>query len=126
MGEQVHEAQTQDPHMPDMVPTHLLLLYYASDRGMGWHRDDDENDGIGDEPVVSLSVGDSCNFAIRHDPWDEARVVRLDSGDAILFGGPCRHILHAVTAVHVRTAPSGMPAPGRFNLTYRSAPNILG
>lgn len=115
-----------DPRMPAMIPTHLLLLYYKASSGIGWHRDDSENDGIGEEPVVSFSIGDSCDFAVRHEPSDEARVLRLDSGDVLLFGGPCRRILHTVTAVHCDTGPSGLPAKGRFNFTFRSAPNILG
>jgi hypothetical protein len=39
-----------------MEPTHLLLLYYTSTDGMGWHRDSDKNDGDNDQPIVSISL----------------------------------------------------------------------
>lgn len=41
----VNCAQRVDGKMPSMDPTHLLLLYYASDDGMEWHSDSDVNDG---------------------------------------------------------------------------------
>jgi alkylated DNA repair dioxygenase AlkB len=56
-----------DPAMPDMDPTHLLTLYYAKERKMGWHRDEGSNDGKSEQPVVSLSVGNTCEFHVKHD-----------------------------------------------------------
>ena len=45
--------------------THLLLLYYALPNRLGWHRDDGANDGASSQPVVSLSLGQSCDFLVR-------------------------------------------------------------
>jgi len=53
----VKKAQSQDQRMPDMQPTHLLLLYYATHDGMYMHKDSDPNDGDNDHPIVSLSIG---------------------------------------------------------------------
>jgi alkylated DNA repair dioxygenase AlkB len=49
--------------------------------------------------------------------------VRLNSGDVLVFGGPARLMLHAVTKIHPRTAPRGlkMPQAGRLNLTFRQS-----
>jgi alkylated DNA repair protein (DNA oxidative demethylase) len=49
-------------------------------------------------PVVSLSVGDSCVFRFgnterRSRPWCD---VVLESGDAVVFGGPSRFAFHVV------------------------------
>jgi len=38
--------------MPAMQATHLLLLYYAKNNRLGWHRDDGKNDGASVLPVV--------------------------------------------------------------------------
>lgn len=73
--------------MPEMDPTHALMLFYTSDRGMGFHRDEGDNDGKGDEPVVSISLGNTSEFAVKHSRHEPARTVMLESGDAILFGG---------------------------------------
>jgi len=35
-------AMKHDSRMPMTTPTHLLLLYYASEDGMYWHRDSDK------------------------------------------------------------------------------------
>merc|ERR1719291_792041 len=59
---QVQRATLADPAMPAMQPTHLLMLKYSSERGIGFHRDNSENDGAGDFPVVSLSIGNSATF----------------------------------------------------------------
>jgi alkylated DNA repair dioxygenase AlkB len=112
-------------------PTHLLFLKYKTAKGMGFHDDDGENDGAGLNPVVSLSVGNSCDFAVKSSKNDTAKVqtIRLDSGDIIIFGGPCRYILHAVRKVHAGTAPPGVSSVVgncRLNLTFRHAPEILG
>ena len=118
--------------------THLLMLFYAKlERGLGWHRDDGQSDGRDLSPVVSLSLGASCSFRMKHGPNDPETVVELDSGDAILFGGPARHIMHCVTDLQKGTCPShlhdvvrgrvpGDPAEWRLNLTWRHAPELRG
>ena len=112
--------------------THLLMLFYANlERGLGWHRDNGRSDGQDLTPVVSLSLGAACSFRMKHGPNDPETVVQLESGDAILFGGPARHVMHCVTDLRKGTCPAhlqnragpraGEPAEWRLNLTWRGA-----
>ena len=119
--------------------THVLLLWYARlERGLGWHRDDGKWDGASLAPVVSLSLGCSCDFSLKANPSDAPVVARLDSGDAILFGGPARSVMHAVANITPGTCPPALAAAAlgrvetarggefRLNLTWRHAPEIAG
>ena len=142
-------ARTADAAMPAMDPTHLLLLLYAKGKKLGWHRDDGGIDGRSLQPVVSLSLGNACDFWLKDQPKDEPIRVRLESGDLILFGGPARHIMHTVHAIYPGTAPKNLlarhaeltaklaPCPAfasstsdaegfRVNLTFRHAPELQG
>merc|ERR1712226_1285294 len=114
--------------MPRHEASHLLLLYYMQGGTLGFHRDEQANDGTGQEPVVNLTLGGDIDFAFRHHHADVARVVTLRSGDVILFGGPCRKILHAVVAT--RGVPDNVLPPaagnGRLSFTLRHAPEVLG
>ena len=113
--------------------THLLMLFYANlARGLGWHRDNGRSDGQDLTPVVSLSLGAACSFRMKHGPNDAETVVQLESGDAILFGGPARHVMHCVTDLQKGTCPAhlrdlvrgrvpGDPAEWRLNLTWCGA-----
>ena len=48
------------------------------------------------------------------------QVVRLDSGDVLLFGGPARMLYHGVVKVHANHRPKELVMiPGRLNLTFR-------
>lgn len=101
--------------------------------------------------MVSISLGNSCDFLYRQDAKEAARKIVLQSGDILLFGGCSRHMLHTVPVVHLRTCPpplqelhlsalaaehegegegacSLIPAPScfRINLTFRHAPELLG
>jgi alkylated DNA repair dioxygenase AlkB len=76
-------------------------------------------------PVVSFSIGDAADFAYGPSrDEDRCRVVRLESGDVLVFGGAARMVYHAVRAVHAGTAPPELVLrtnlrPGRLNLTFR-------
>ena len=82
-------------------------------------------------PVVSLSLGDAADFV--HGPSrDEAccSMLRLESGDALVFGGAARMAFHGVPRIHAGTAPPELLAatglrPGRLNLTFRPRPEGL-
>ena len=56
-------------------------------------------------PVVSVSLGNTCQFWLRHKNSDQPIRLHLESGDIILFGGPCRHILHTVKTVLPNSCP---------------------
>ncbi len=76
-------------------------------------------------PVVSFSIGDAADFAFGPSRDEgRCRVLRLESGDVLMFGGASRMIFHAVRAVHAGTAPAELLQrtnlrPGRLNLTFR-------
>jgi DNA oxidative demethylase len=99
-----------------------ILNYYDADGRMGLHQDKDESErslaaGI---PVVSISLGDAARFLLggtrRRDP---VNAVRLDSGDAFVFGGPARLRYHGVSRILPGTSPPELNLAGRFNLTFR-------
>ena len=122
----IQAAQSRDSKLPDMNPTHLLLLYYATQDGMYWHKDSDPNDGDNDHPIVSISIGNSCSFGYKLMGRAE-EYITLESGDILVWGGPNRMLLHCVESVQANTCPSYLPIDNvRLNFTYRDAPNVIG
>jgi DNA oxidative demethylase len=70
-------------------PDPALANFYSEGARLGMHQDKDERVN---EPVVSLSVGDTCRFRFgnprdRNKPYTD---IDLASGDAFVFGGPYR------------------------------------
>ncbi len=53
---------------------------------MYWHKDSDPNDGNNDHPIVSITIGNSCDFGIKLVGKKE-EILRLDSGDVVIWGG---------------------------------------
>jgi DNA alkylation damage repair protein AlkB len=103
-------------------PDICLINRYPEGGRLGLHQDKDERPetieaGI---PVVSISLGDTAEFLIggtrRKDP---VKIVLLESGDAIVFGGPSRLRYHGVSGIVAATAPAELAIQGRFNLTFR-------
>lgn len=95
-----------------------LINFYDGDARMGMHRDSDEKT---DDPVVSLSLGDTCvfrfgNTGTRARPYTD---VELRSGDLFVFGGPSRLAYHGVPKVYPGTAPLELGLAGRLNITLR-------
>ncbi|WP_327715381.1 alpha-ketoglutarate-dependent dioxygenase AlkB [Streptomyces sp. NBC_00490] len=95
-----------------------LINFYDGDARMGMHRDSDE---MADDPVVSLSLGDTCVFRFgntqtRTKPYTD---VELRSGDLFVFGGPSRLAYHGVPKVYPGTAPPELGLAGRLNITLR-------
>ncbi|MFC5218445.1 alpha-ketoglutarate-dependent dioxygenase AlkB family protein [Streptomyces coerulescens] len=95
-----------------------LINFYDADARMGMHRDSDEKSP---EPVVSLSLGDTCVFRVgntetRTRPYTD---VELRSGDLFVFGGPARLAYHGVPKVQPGTAPPELGLTGRLNVTLR-------
>ncbi|WP_405641093.1 alpha-ketoglutarate-dependent dioxygenase AlkB family protein [Streptomyces sp. NBC_00019] len=95
-----------------------LINFYEGDARMGMHRDSDET---ADDPVVSLSLGDTCVFRFgnthtRTKPYTD---VELRSGDLFVFGGPSRLAYHGVPKVYPGTAPPELGLAGRLNITLR-------
>ena len=99
-----------------------ILNYYDAEGRMGLHQDKDESPqslaaGV---PVVSISLGDTARFLFgglrRRDPVE---ALRLESGDAFVFGGPARLRYHGVSRILRATAPPELGLTGRYNLTFR-------
>ncbi len=98
-------------------PEACLVNVYDAKARMGLHQDRDE--GELSAPIVSLSLGDPALFRIGGLTRDApTRSFRLESGDAVTFGGPARLVFHGVD----RIIPNGstlLPDGGRINLTLR-------
>jgi len=101
------------PHPPEAC----LINFYGPAAKMGLHQDRDEADFTA--PVVSLSLGDSCLFRVggarRGDPTSS---FRLNSGDAVVLGGPARLAFHGVDRIYPGTSTL-LAEGGRVNLTMR-------
>ncbi len=101
------------------VPDTALVNYYDARARMGMHQDKDERS---DQPVVSLSIGDTCTFrfgntAGRGRPYTD---IELLSGDLFVFGGPTRFAFHGVPRVRPGTGdPATGLHEGRLNITLR-------
>jgi alkylated DNA repair protein (DNA oxidative demethylase) len=100
-------------------PDTALINFYDDGARMGMHQDKDEHSA---EPVVSLSIGNSCLFRFgnsenRGRPYHD---VELCSGDLFVFGGATRFAFHGVPKVYPGTADSrtGL-STGRLNITLR-------
>jgi alkylated DNA repair protein (DNA oxidative demethylase) len=103
---------------PDAPPPEACLInLYDAGAKMGLLQDRDEQDLAA--PVVSLSLGDTALFRIGGvERGGRTRSLRLQSGDAIVFGGPARLIFHGVDRV-MPGSSSLLPEGGRINLTMR-------
>ena len=124
-------ARHASPSIPEIKPPFCLVNYYTHGGRLGLHQDNSERSRHRGSPIVSVSIGDSCEFAYSAaDPHSsEAAVenavgrqqsVRLDSGDVIVFGGPSRMLYHGVTKIHANRRPKDLDMiPGRLNLTFR-------
>lgn len=115
----VAEAYGRGPAASAYTPDTALVNFYGPTARMGMHQDKDE---VSREPVVSLSVGDSCLFRFgntegRTKPYGD---LTLASGDLFVFGGPSRLAFHGVMKTYPGTAPAGCGMEsGRINLTLR-------
>jgi alkylated DNA repair protein (DNA oxidative demethylase) len=115
---QIWSSATHYPAPPECC---LVNLYRGTAR-MGLHQDRDEQ--ALDAPVLSVSLGDSALFRIggatRRCP---TKSLKLESGDALTFGGLARLAYHGVDRVLAGT--SGLLAGGgRINLTLRRVRNV--
>lgn len=103
----------------------VVNFYGARSSGMGWHIDADSDpphvsaEEAQGSAVVSLSIGDACNFCYRGSAGPGGEV-RLESGDVLVFGGPSRSVEHRVAGIHHGCRPKELQMPrGRINITFR-------
>jgi alkylated DNA repair protein (DNA oxidative demethylase) len=101
------------PHPPEAC---LINLSDATAK-MGLHQDRDEDDL--NAPVLSLSLGDTAVFRVGGTSRGGRTVsLKLQSGDALSFGGPARLALHGIDRIIAGTSTL-LPQGGRINLTLR-------
>lgn len=95
----------------DFAPDACLVNRYVLGARMGLHQDKNERDYS--QPIVSVSIGASCNFQLgglrRSDP---VKSLVLHDGDVVVWGGGARLVFHGVRPVN-----AGL----RHNLTFRKA-----
>ncbi len=103
---------------PDAPPPEACLInLYDVNARMGLHQDRDEQELAA--PVVSLSLGDSALFRLGGpERGGPTRSLRLQSGDAIAFGGPARLAFHGIDRI-VAGSSTLLAGGGRINLTMR-------
>lgn len=97
-----------------------ILNWYDLDASLGWHRDLAERDHT--LPIVTISLGDDCSWAVRLDEQSPIHRCTLESGAVTLLEGPTRLALHTVE----RIIPSPLLSPlhttrGRVSITLRVA-----
>lgn len=98
-------------------PEACLLNLYRDGARMGLHRDQDE--AALDAPVLSISLGDHALFRFgTARARASTRTLALESGDALVFGGPARLMFHGIDRVYGGTNAL-IPGGGRINLTLR-------
>ncbi|RLN87156.1 hypothetical protein BBJ28_00023667 [Nothophytophthora sp. Chile5] len=107
------------------TPDICVVNFYKKAGRNGMHIDKDESAeamAMG-SPVISFSIGCAAEFAyIDHypEPHEAVPIVRLESGDVLVFGGPSRNVVHALTRVYSGTQPDWLHMrAGRLNLTFR-------
>ncbi len=99
------------------LPEACLINVYGATAKMGLHQDRDEEE-LG-APVVSLSLGDAALFRLGGvERSARTRSLRLQSGDAITFGGPARLVFHGIDRI-IPGSSSLLSEGGRINLTLR-------
>lgn len=98
-------------------PEACLVNHYVAGARMGLHQDRDEE--ALDAPVVSISLGDTGVFRFGGvERGGPTRSVRLESGDALVLGGPSRLVHHGVDRI-LPGSSTLSPHGGRINLTLR-------
>jgi alkylated DNA repair protein (DNA oxidative demethylase) len=100
------------------APDACLINRYEPGARMSLHQDKDEHDFAA--PIVSISLGLPAVFLFGGARRGDTPLrVRLEHGDAVVFGGPSRLRYHGVLPLK----DGDHPATGRqrFNLTFRKA-----
>lgn len=98
-------------------PEACLINFYESTARMGLHQDRDEQDF--EAPVLSLSLGETAVFRVGGTTRGDKTVsLKLQSGDALSFGGPARLAFHGIDRV-IAGSSTLLPQGGRINLTLR-------
>jgi DNA oxidative demethylase len=97
-----------------------IINWYDEGAALGWHRDQAEADTT--LPIVTISLGDACSWAIRENAWSPITRCQLETGDVTLLAGPTRDYLHTVERIIPVPLLSPLGAKrGRISITLRVA-----
>ena len=96
-----------------------IINWYDENASLGWHQDLNETDLS--KPIVTISLGDACSWAIREDKESPISRVRLESGAITLLAGPTRGYFHTVERIIPAPLFSPLQEPGRISVTIRVA-----
>lgn len=96
-----------------------IINWYDVDASLGWHRDQSEHDTS--LPIVTISLGDSCSWAVRQHAEDPVSRCRLETGDVTLLAGQSRSYLHTVERIIPAPLFSPLRTRGRISITIRVA-----
>lgn len=100
------------------APDSCLINRYEPGARMGLHQDLNEGDLA--QPIVSISLGLPVTFLFGGPKRaGSPQRMRLDSGDAVIWGGPSRLFFHGVNPLPEGTHP--LTGALRYNLTFRKA-----
>lgn len=90
----------------------LLNHYQHGEHHMGWHSDDEPE--LGQDPVIlSLSLGQSRRFDLKHKQLNTQLSLELNDGDLLVMGGTCQRFWQHRVPKQTRLEAE------RFNLTFR-------
>jgi alkylated DNA repair dioxygenase AlkB len=107
-------ARRLEPSLPAMTPDVCVVNVYTAQSKLSPHVDVLTRRDRG-APIVSVSLGLACDFVLQRG-WGKkhkAHTLRLGSGDALVFGGGARDILHSVPRVYSESAtPHGAGGVG--------------
>ena len=115
-------AVWQKAAIADFTPNACLINHYAGEAKMGLHQDLNEADFS--HPILIVSLGDAADFLIGgFERRGSPLVVRVESGDGIVMGGPARLRFHGIRRIYPGTSPlpTDIMREGRLSLTFRKA-----
>lgn len=97
-----------------------ILNWYDADASLGWHQDLAERDHT--LPIVTISLGDDCSWALRLDEDSPIHRCQLESGAITVLEGNTRLAYHTIE----RIIPAPLLSPlgatrGRISITLRVA-----
>ena len=96
-----------------------IINWYDADASLGWHRDQSEHDTS--LPIVTISLGDSCSWAVRAHAEAPVSRCRLETGHVTLLAGATRRYLHTVERIIPAPLFSPLQDRGRLSITIRVA-----
>jgi alkylated DNA repair protein (DNA oxidative demethylase) len=103
---------------PEFIPDSCLINCYLPGTKLSLHQDKDEQDFS--FPIVSISLGLTATFLFGGmTRKDKIHRIRLQHGDAVVWGGPSRLRFHGIDPLAFGVHPEF--GTTRVNLTFRKA-----